>query len=122
MAESYDLENGLFSKIVRGEIPADVLYQDEYVTAFRDIHPQAPVHVLVVPNRCIPTADHVEITDEAVLGKMFLTATQIARDLGIAQEGYRLVVNCKEHGGQIVYHLHMHLIGGRPLGVMTSVL
>lgn len=114
----YDLENGLFSKIVRKEIPAQIVYQDEWVTAFRDIQPQAPVHVLIVPNRCIPTVDHIVEGDELLLGKMFVSASKLAREMGLSEEGYRLVVNCKDHGGQVVYHLHMHLMGGEPLGPM----
>jgi len=108
----------LFSRIVRREIPADILHQDELVTAFRDIDPKAPVHILIVPNHVIPTADDVATTDEAALGRMFTVAARLAREAGIGQDGYRLIVNCREHGGQEVYHLHMHLVGGRPLGPM----
>ena len=116
----YDLENGLFSKIVRGEIPADIVYQDDFVTAFKDIHPQAPVHLLVIPNKCIPTADHVEEEDELVLGKLFTVAKKIAREAGVAESGYRLIVNCKEDGGQEVPHLHMHILGGERIGPMRA--
>ncbi|MDO6462301.1 HIT domain-containing protein [Granulosicoccaceae sp. 1_MG-2023] len=112
-------EDTLFAKIVRKEIPADILYQDELVTAFRDISPKAPTHVLIVPNKIIPTVDDVSAEDEAALGRLFTVAAQIARDEGIAEDGYRLLVNCRDHGGQEVYHLHMHLIGGRPLGIMA---
>lgn len=108
----------LFMKIVRGEIPADIVFQDELVTAFRDIAPQAPTHLLIVPNRVIETADDVTADDEAVLGRMMRVAADLARAEGIASDGYRLIVNCREHGGQEVYHLHLHLIGGRPLGAM----
>lgn len=117
--QEFDLENGLFSKIVRGEIPAKIVFQDDYITAFEDIAPQAPVHILIIPNKCIPTVDHIELEDEAVLGKLFLTAKKIARELGIAEKGYRLIVNCKEDGGQEVYHIHMHLLGGRAIGPMV---
>jgi histidine triad (HIT) family protein len=110
----------LFSRIVRREIPAAIVHQDELVTAFRDIHPQAPVHILIVPNRVIPTADDVGPGDEAVLGRMFVVAAQLARSEGIAEDGYRLMVNCREHGGQEVYHLHLHLLGGRALGPMLQ--
>lgn len=116
----YDLENGIFSKIVRGEIPAKIVYQDEWVTAFQDIHPQAPVHILIVPNKCIPTVDHCLPDDEVLLGKLFTSAKEIARQFGLSEKGYRLIVNCKEDGGQVVYHLHMHLVGGAPLGPMLS--
>lgn len=109
----------IFSRIINGESPADIVYQDELVTAFRDINPAAPVHILIVPNRAIPTVNDLQEPDEAVAGRMVLVAGQIARSEGIAQDGYRLIVNCNRHGGQDVYHLHMHLIGGRPLGPMV---
>lgn len=108
----------LFSKIIRNEIPADIVYQDELVTAFRDISPQAPVHILIVPNKLIPTANDVTVEDEAALGRMFTVAAKIAAAEGIAERGYRLLVNCNRDGGQEVYHLHMHLVGGRKLGPM----
>ena len=111
-------EETIFSKIIRREIPADILYQDELVTAFRDIQPQAPTHVLIIPNKVIATADDVTAEDEAALGRLFTVAAKIARMEGIAEDGYRLLVNCRRHGGQEVYHLHMHLLGGRPLGPM----
>jgi histidine triad (HIT) family protein len=109
---------GIFSKIIAREIPADIVFQDDRVTAFKDIHPIAPVHILIIPNKEIPTVDDVTEADEAVLGHMFLVAKQIARDLGISESGYRLLINCKEDGGQEVFHLHMHLLGGRKLGPM----
>jgi histidine triad (HIT) family protein len=113
-------EDTIFSRIARGDIPADIVYQDDLVTAFRDINPLAPTHVLVVPNEVIPTADDADPEHEAVLGRMILAASRIARDEGIADDGYRLILNCRDHGGQEVYHLHLHLIGGRPLGPMLS--
>jgi histidine triad (HIT) family protein len=113
-------EETLFSKIIRKEIPADIVYQDDLVTAFRDINPQAPTHILVIPNDLIPTMDDVTADDEAVLGRMMTVASKIARDEGLAEDGYRLMINCKEHGGQEVYHIHLHLLGGRPLGPMLS--
>jgi histidine triad (HIT) family protein len=108
----------VFSKIVSGESPAEILYQDELVTAFKDINPAAPVHILIVPNREIPTANDLLPGDEAVAGRMLVVASQLAREAGIAADGYRLIINCNHHGGQVVYHLHLHLIGGRPLGPM----
>lgn len=108
----------LFAKIVRGEIPSKQVYQDELVTAFWDINPAAPVHILIVPNKVIPTANDVTAEDEQALGRMFTVAAKIAAEQGIAENGYRLIVNCNKHGGQEVYHLHMHLVGGRPLGPM----
>ena len=113
-------EDTLFAKIVRGDIPADIVYQDDLVTAFRDIAPQAPTHVLVVPNRVIPTAADLAADDEAVVGRMVRVAAEIAASEGIAEDGYRLMINCRDHGGQEVYHLHLHLLGGRPLGPMLA--
>jgi histidine triad (HIT) family protein len=110
----------IFSKIIAREIPSDIVYQDDRVTAFRDIHPQAPVHILICPNKEIATVDDVTQEDEATLGHMLVVAKQIARDLGISESGYRLLINCKDDGGQEVYHLHMHLLGGRSLGPMLS--
>lgn len=111
-------EETIFSKIIGGEIPADIVYQDELVTAFRDINPQAPTHILIIPNKLIPTANAVTAEDEVALGRLFTVAAKIAKDEGIAENGYRLIVNCNSHGGQEVYHLHMHLVGGRKLGPM----
>lgn len=108
-------EETIFSKIIRREVPADILYQDELVTAFRDISPRAPTHVLIVPNELIPTVDDAEPQHEAALGRLFTVAARIAKQEGL-EKGYRLIVNCKEYGGQEVYHLHMHLVGGRRLG------
>jgi histidine triad (HIT) family protein len=108
----------IFSKIIRREIPADVLYQDDLVTAFRDIHPRAPTHILIVPNVLIPTANDVEPQHEAALGRLFTVARKLAAEAGIAEDGYRLIVNCNQHGGQEVFHIHMHLVGGKALGPM----
>jgi histidine triad (HIT) family protein len=113
-------EETIFSKIIRGEAPADIVYQDELVTAFRDISPQAPTHILIVPNKLIPTVNDVAEEDEAALGRLFTVAARLAQEEGIAADGYRLIVNCNEHGGQEVYHLHVHLLGGRPLGRMLA--
>lgn len=111
-------EDTLFSKIVKKEIPADIVFQDELVTAFRDISPAAPTHILIVPNKIIPTVDDLEEDDEAVMGRLFTVAKKLARDEGIAEDGYRLIVNCKKHGRQEVFHIHMHLVGGEQLGRM----
>jgi histidine triad (HIT) family protein len=110
----------IFEKIIAGEIPATIVHQDDRVTAFRDISPQAPVHVLIVPNKPIPTVNDVSDEDERTLGHMFIVARDIARAEGIADNGFRLIVNCNQHGGQVVFHLHMHLLGGAPLGPMLS--
>lgn len=104
-------EETIFSKIIRREIPSEIVYQDQQVTAFRDIAPQAPTHILIVPNTLIPTINDVTVEDEQVLGRMITVAAKIARDEGIADDGYRLIINCNRHGGQEVYHIHMHLLG-----------
>ncbi len=109
----------IFEKIVRGELPADIVHQDDRVTAFRDIRPAAPTHILIVPNKPIPTVNDVTSEDEPLLGHMIYVAKQLAEKEGIAEDGYRLIINCNKHGGQEVYHLHLHLIGGRPLGPMV---
>ncbi len=113
-------EETIFSKIIRGEIPADIVFQDDTVTAFRDISPEAPTHILIIPNKLIPTVNDVTAQDEQVLGHLFVVAAKIAQQEGIAEEGYRLVMNCNKHGGQEVFHIHMHLLGGKPLGPLLS--
>jgi len=113
-------EDTIFSKIVRGELPADIVFRDEQVTAFRDISPQAPTHILIIPNKPIATVNDATQEDEATLGHLFVVAARLAEQEGIAQDGYRLIVNCNRDGGQIVFHLHMHLLGGRPMGRMVS--
>ncbi len=110
----------LFERIIAGELPADVVYRDDEIIAFRDIHPRAPVHILVVPHKPIPTANDIANDDAALVGRLFVVARDLARREGIAEDGYRLVINCNRHGGQEVYHLHLHLIGGEPLGPMTG--
>ena len=114
----------IFEKIVAGEIPANIVFKDDRVTAFRDISPQAPVHVLIIPNKPIPTANDVTEADEAVLGHMFIVARDIAKQEGIAENGFRLIVNCNQHGGQVVFHLHIHVIprhDGVPMKPPASV-
>ncbi|MDZ4769313.1 MAG: histidine triad nucleotide-binding protein [Chloroflexota bacterium] len=110
----------IFSKIIAREIPSEIVYQDDLVTAFKDINPAAPVHILICPNKEIATVDDVTADDEPTLGRMFTVAQRVARDFGIGESGYRLIVNCKRDGGQEVYHLHMHLIGGGNLGTMMA--
>jgi histidine triad (HIT) family protein len=105
----------LFAKIARGEIPAQIVYQDEAVTAFHDINPVAPTHILIVPNKIIPTMNDATDDDAALLGRLLLTAQKLARQVGVAEDGYRLVLNCNPDGGQSVYHLHIHLLGGRKM-------
>ncbi|TVQ91021.1 MAG: histidine triad nucleotide-binding protein [Deltaproteobacteria bacterium] len=106
----------LFDKIINREIPADIVYEDEHVLAFRDIAPQAPVHVLVIPKRRIVNIISAEPEDRDLLGRLLLAAGEVARLEGLADDGYRLVINNGEHGGQSVYHIHVHVLGGRRLG------
>ena len=103
----------LFCKIVSGEIPADIVYQDEQVLAFRDISPQAPTHILTIPKRHITTINDIAEEDAALIGQMVLTAKKLAAQEGLTEDGYRLTMNCNENGGQTVYHIHLHLLGGR---------
>jgi histidine triad (HIT) family protein len=106
----------LFCKIVAGEIPANVIYQDDHVLAFEDINPQAPTHTLVIPREHIATLDELDEDKEAIAGKILVAARNIAREKGLDDRGYRLVANCLESAGQTVFHIHFHLLGGRSLG------
>lgn len=114
-------EETIFSKIIRQEIPTDLLYQDELVTAFRDISPQASTHILIIPNKLIPTVNDIEADDELTMGRLFTVAKKLAKEEGIAEDGFRLIMNCNQHGGQEVYHIHLHLLGGQALGKMLSI-
>jgi histidine triad (HIT) family protein len=105
----------IFTKIINREIPADIVFESEGILAFRDINPQAPVHVLIIPKRPVKDVLGLAAPDAQVLGELFLAARDIARSLGIADSGFRLVVNSGEAAGQTVPHLHMHLLGGRDL-------
>ena len=115
MTTEKNYEETIFSKIIRKEIPANIVYQDELVTAFRDIAPQAATHILIIPN-----INHVTAEDELLLGRLITVASKLAKEEGIAENGYRLIMNCNVHGGQEVFHIHMHLVGGEPLGKMLS--
>jgi len=106
----------LFCRIAAGDIPSEIVYQDDEVVAFRDINPQAPQHILIIPRRHIETVLDLTNDDNELIGHMMLTAGRIARDLGLSERGYRLVFNCKRDGGQDVYHIHLHLLGGRRMG------
>lgn len=108
----------LFTKIIKKEIPSDIVYQDDQVTAFRDIYPQAPVHILIVPNKEIPTVNDLTPDDEPLIGHMFTVAKRVAAQEGVAESGFRLLLNCNRDANQEVFHLHMHLFGGRQLGPM----
>lgn len=105
----------IFSRIIRKEIPAKIVYEDDLCLAFHDVSPQAPVHVLVIPKKAIVSIEHLEPEDAALLGHLWLTIQKIARELSLAQDGYRVVVNCGRDGGQSVDHLHFHLLAGRKL-------
>lgn len=105
----------LFCKIVAREIPATIIHEDEQVIAFRDVNPQAPTHALIIPRRHIATLNDLQGSDSVLIGHMLFTATQIARTEGIEDSGYRVVMNCNEDGGQTVFHIHLHLLGGRAM-------
>jgi histidine triad (HIT) family protein len=110
------MSDTIFTKIIKKEISADILFEDDRVLAFNDINPQAPIHFLVIPKKPIATINDIASDDEAVVGYMHRIAAKIAVDLGIAQQGYRTVMNCNQDGGQTVYHIHLHVLGGKPLG------
>ncbi len=105
----------IFCQIAAGKIPSDIVYQDKEVLAFRDIEPQAPKHLLIIPRQHIPAVNQLSEADMPLLGHMINVANQLARKEGIAETGYRLVINCGKEGGQLVPHLHLHLLGGRKL-------
>jgi len=105
----------LFDKIIRRDIPAEIVYEDDDVLAFRDINPQAPVHVLFIPKQPIATLNDLTAADAAVIGKLLLAATSWAKAQGFADNGYRCVMNCNKDGGQTVYHIHLHLLAGRQM-------
>ncbi len=108
------LSDNLFQKIIDRKIPATIVYEDDRCLAFRDINPQAPVHVLLIPRKVIPTHADIQEEDRELLGHLHLVAARLAEQLGV-QDGYRLVINCKDRAGQTVPHLHMHLLGGRDM-------
>ena len=105
----------VFCKIIAGEIPSNIRYQNDKIIAFPDIHPLAPVHLLIVPKKHIPTLAELTATESSLVGEMARAANQLAKSEGISEKGYRIVINCGKQGGQGVYHLHMHLLGGRQL-------
>ncbi|NMH60406.1 histidine triad nucleotide-binding protein [Alteromonas ponticola] len=106
----------IFTKIINREIPADILYEDDLCLAFKDVNPQAPIHFLVIPKKAIATINDITEEDREVVGHLSLVAAKIADDLGVAEEGYRTVMNCNEFGGQSVYHIHLHVLGGKLMG------
>lgn len=108
--------NCLFCQIAAGKIPAKLIYEDEYVVAFNDINPQAPQHKIIIPREHIATLNDLEPKHAALVGHLMLTGARIAKDLNISEDGYRLLMNCNGHGGQTVFHIHAHLVGGRQMG------
>jgi len=108
--------NCLFCKILSGDISADIVYESETAIAFRDINPQAPMHVLIIPRKHIATINDIADEDQSIVGSLYSAAREIASSEGLADEGYRVVMNCNEAAGQTVFHIHLHLLGGRPLG------
>jgi len=109
----------VFCKIVAGELPAKVVYEDDLIMAFHDINPRKKVHVLVIPKKHIPSLNDLTEEDKEVMGHLVVKIPEIAKKLGIAEDGYRVIVNTGRHGGQEVYHVHFHLLGGEPVGPMT---
>ncbi|MBT4076320.1 MAG: histidine triad nucleotide-binding protein [Gammaproteobacteria bacterium] len=109
------MSDTIFTKIINREIPAEILYEDDDVLAFRDVSPQAPVHFLVIPKLPIETINDIQPDQAELIGKMVLTAQKLVKEQGVAEGGYRLVMNCNEDGGQTVFHIHMHVLGGRAL-------
>ena len=109
-------DDTIFGKIIRREIPADIVFEDENLIAFRDIAPQAPVHVLFVPKTPIPRLDDLRSEQASLVGQLVVAAADYARREGLAEDGYRVVMNCNDHGGQTVYQIHLHLLAGAPLG------
>jgi histidine triad (HIT) family protein len=105
----------LFCKIASGEIPAKIIYQDDSIVAFDDINPQAPMHKIIIPKKHIANLNDLESTDNELIAHMVKSATMLSKNLGIDQNGYRIVMNCNADGGQTVFHIHLHLLGGRPM-------
>ncbi|AVJ55777.1 histidine triad nucleotide-binding protein [Idiomarina sp. OT37-5b] len=109
-------EETIFSKIINREIPADIVYEDDIALAFKDINPQAPVHLLIIPKKPIATINDIAEEDADIVGHLYIVAAKLAVQHGFAKDGYRCVMNCNEHGGQTVYHIHLHLLAGKPMG------
>jgi len=109
----------IFTKIINREIPSEIVYENEKVLAFKDINPAAPVHILIIPKKEIPTVNDITPADKELIGELYLAAAEIAKNLGIAEEGYRIIANCNKNGGQEVFHLHLHLLGGKKLGPLV---
>ena len=110
------MSKSIFTRIIDREIPADIIFENDSAIAIKDINPQAPVHILIIPKKHIATINDIQESDKVLIGELFLIAKNLAKELGIDRDGYRTIFNCNEHGGQTVYHIHLHLIGGRQLG------
>lgn len=109
------MSDSIFTKIIKREIPAEIVYENETVLAFKDIDPKAPVHILIIPKKQIPTINDAQAEDAELLGNIILAAKEIAKTMNIDENGYRLVFNCNKDAGQTVFHIHCHMLGGRPL-------
>lgn len=110
------MSDTIFNKIINREIPADIVYEDDLSLAFRDINPQAPIHLLIIPKRAIATINDLEAGDRELVGHLYLVAAKLAKQMGFDDDGYRTVMNCGESAGQTVFHIHLHLLAGKPLG------
>jgi diadenosine tetraphosphate (Ap4A) HIT family hydrolase len=122
IAQETAMSDTIFHKIIRREIPATIVFEDDHVIAFRDIAPQAPVHVLFVPKETIPTLNDVRPDQAEIVGRLAIAAANYAKQSGFAEDGYRIVMNCNDHGGQTVFQIHLHLLAGAPLGRFGSAL
>ena len=114
------MENCLFCKIIKGEIPSSKVYEDDEILAFNDINPLAPIHILFVPKKHITSLAHMEDGDEKIIGKIYKAINQVAEEKGFKEDGYRVIVNCGENGGQEVMHLHFHVLAGKKLGTKVE--
>jgi histidine triad (HIT) family protein len=114
--EESEMSENLFLKIIRREIPAEIVYETDEVLAFKDVNPQAPVHLLIIPKMHIRTINDIEPQHSELVGRLFMAAAEIARQEGISEQGYRVVMNCNAAAGQTVFHIHLHLLGGRVMG------
>lgn len=110
------MSDTIFTKIINREIPADIVHEDDLSLAFKDINPQAPVHLLIIPKKAIATINDIEEGDRELIGHLYTVAAKLAKEMGFADDGYRVVMNCGENAGQTVFHIHLHLLAGKPLG------
>ncbi|WP_426709902.1 histidine triad nucleotide-binding protein [Cetobacterium sp. SF1] len=110
----------IFTKIINREIPANIVFENDKVLAFKDINPQAPIHILVIPKKEIPTINDISSEDKELIGEMYLAIAEIAKNLGVDKDGYRVITNCNSFGGQEVFHLHFHILAGEPIGPMRA--